>query len=149
MLESSVYIVGIDDELNHVFVELNDETDVEVVIQHLQNEELYEPNALYFEVDSDGGLSETSNITYGGESIFHRYTTGIISRGTFAVNAVCNDTGRLGVLTNGHVAPYDTTMSYGGYWDESISSFTDEIFLGTASKSRQRFNVYIKKILQL
>lgn len=138
MLESSVYIVGIDDELNHVFVELNDETDVEVVIQHLQNEELYEPNALYFEVDSDGGLSETSNITYGGESIFHRYTTGIISRGTFAVNAVCKDTGRIGVLTNAHVAPYDMTMSYGGYWDESISSFTDEIFLGTASKSRQQ-----------
>ncbi|MCM1260390.1 MAG: leucine-rich repeat protein [Staphylococcus sp.] len=141
MSNISIYTVGIDEELNQVFIELNDEEDIQVIIQYLQNEGLYKENAVIFETNPTGEIIETSTIAYGGESILYRYSSNNKARGTLTMNAVSNRTGSLGVLTNSHVAPYDRPMYYGGNYNAETHSFSMEKYIGTASISKQYHSI--------
>lgn len=122
---SSIIAVGIDDMLNHVFVEMNDEGDMNQIIEHLQRDNLYESEAIIFEVDANAKVSQDANTVYGGESI-----SGGGFRGTAGVNARCNITGRLGIITNEHVAPLGIAMNYRGHFNTTTNTFSRNIALG-------------------
>lgn len=121
----SIRAVGIDDLFNYVFIEMNDENDVAKIIEYLQRENLYEADALSFEVDPDARTVQDADTVYGGESV-----SGGGFRGTVGVNARCNITGRLGILTNEHVAPLGTAMNYRGHFNTVTSTFSRNIALG-------------------
>lgn len=137
MLTTSVYTVGIDEELNKVCVDLTNDEDIPIIIQNLQNNQLYQENAIFFEVDPNGYVEETATTTYGGESTLCRYKSGSYSRGTLAVNAVSNSSGTLGMLTNAHVTLHYREMSYGGYFNSDDESFSIEKYMGPPSVAKQ------------
>ena len=134
--------VGIDDKLNVVFIEMNDENDVSPIIEHLRRENLYDKDAITFEVNPNADIQTNANVAYSGESLWHwTETPGTYARGTIGVNAICNITGRLGVLTNEHVALANGNPSpdniYGGHWNESgFSNGWNGIYIGNGLRGR-------------
>ena len=132
MLKFDIMAVGIDDKLNKVFVELstNHKYDIE---NYLMEIGCFEDSILFY-------YSETTNITanscvsHGGESIYYYNDDDTVSYGTIGAIAV-NNTGKIGVITNEHVAPLSTTMFYGGH--TTISSgfvnFSDNTMIGTST----------------
>lgn len=141
MTTTTIYSVSIDEESNNVLVELKDENDIQSIIEYLQSEDLYDPTAIIFEVEPNGEIIETSTIAYGGESIVHRYNGHNSSRGTLTINAVDNETGSLGVLTNAHVVLNGKTMYYGGHYDVDTKEYSNSEnmeYIGTATKTYYR-----------
>ena len=143
MLEYDVYAVGIDDETNSVFVELINEETIDVIISKLQEIELYEPNAIAFEVEPSMNI-ENNATAYGGESLYHRIDSNQVSWGSICVNAIDNVTGKIGVITNEHVAKVTSgnpNMIYGGHVtfnaDNSVS-FSENRNIGVIGAKGQR-----------
>lgn len=137
MLTTSVYTVGIDEEINKVCVDLTNDEDISIIIQNLQNNQIYQENAISFDVDPNGYVEETATTAYGGESTLYRYSADSYSRGTLAVNAVSNSSGTLGMLTNAHVTLHYREMSYGGYFNSDDESFSMEQYMGPPSVAKQ------------
>jgi len=142
MFDCGISAVGIDDELNHVFVELTDESNVPRIVTHLQELGLYREAAVIFGADPNMGIqTQAGDNAYGGEAISYTTKTSI-SAGTVCVNAVDNATGKIGVLTNEHVArdtddltapiPY---LNYRGHY-VSGQTYTQDIGLGTRAKGK-------------
>ena len=104
MVQYNISSAGIDDELNKVFIETSTNNELEIM-NYLIEDKSYSSNAIFFYYDDNLNISLNADIAYSGETIFNWTSSTTISRGTIAVNAVCNDTGQIGVLTNAHVAP--------------------------------------------
>ena len=131
MIQYDIDSAGIDDELNKVFIETSSSNE-EQILNYLIDEHMYSSNAILFYSEEDLNVDLNANIAYSGETIYNWIDSSTISRGTIGVNAVCNDTGRIGVLTNEHVAPLNTSMRYGGH-----------ITIGTSSVSLQYYSYLI------
>jgi uncharacterized repeat protein (TIGR02543 family) len=135
MLENNVLAVGIDDKLNQVFVELTSENDLDNIISYLRNNDLYDEGALAFSIiPGASNHADQKDTAYGGESIYYPISNDL-NKGTICVNAVDNATGLFGILTNAHVAPSGTAMTYGRHWDGSTMSV--QIPFGVSYKSQQ------------
>lgn len=136
MLENDIFSVGIDEEINAVFVELATEESVETIIEELQDKNLYSTDAIVFEIEPSMSI-ETNSTAYGGESIFYRNDDNTVTRGSICINAIDNSTGRIGVLTNEHVARVNSgnpTMIYGGHVtfnSNNTVTFSDNTIIGT------------------
>jgi len=102
---SDIFIVSIDEKLNRVDIYLGKEKTVNSIIDFLQRRGLYSSYAVNFTVDPNRRPIPRSNTIYGGSTIS---SNSFIRRvGTTTANAICNDTGQLGILTNHHVARTD------------------------------------------
>ena len=99
------YSVGIDEEFNRVFVNLNNESQALAIMAFLEERNLYNELSLSFTINPDAQIIKTSNLARGG---------GSIDGGTMCVNVIDNATGNIGILTNEHVAPVGTAMWHGG-----------------------------------
>lgn len=114
MIEYNVYMVGINEESNRVDVYVSTQNIANAVIAYLQGLNLYQEDAIYFNIDPNNYSIPTSKIAYGGDKINDSVLFFLNSYGTICVNAYDNETGQYGVLTNAHVAEADTTMYHNG-----------------------------------
>ena len=121
MIQYGILSVGIDEKINKVFIEsaINNE---QQIIDYLRGKNNYDSNSLVYYYSENLNSYSDFSIAYGGESIYYYIDDDYISRGTIGVNAVRNDNGQMGILTNEHVAPLNTTMYYGGYWNGTYHS---------------------------
>lgn len=139
MLDYDIYMTGLDEEQNYVSVYLSNDSCIQQILRYLQNECEINEEALNFIVDNNGRAIKNS-IAYGGESISRRIDATTISRGTICVNALDNTTGRLGVLTNEHVARASQspspTMSYRGHLNLDSGTFSENAIIGNGTKGQ-------------
>lgn len=115
----SISSVGITPQYNQVRVELSSEEDITKIIAQLVklsfNEEVIKAINFVVEIQE---VVFTSRSIHGGEMI----TDNDGYSGTLAAKAVCNRTGRRGVITNAHVAPANTAVYHGGISGERIGT---------------------------
>lgn len=114
MIEYDVYMVGIDEEENEVDVYVASQSIANNIIAYLQEVNLYDEDAIHFNIDSANCVAPTSKIAYGGDKINDSILFFEGSYGTICVNAYDNETGKYGILTNAHVAEANMTMYHNG-----------------------------------
>jgi len=106
-----ISIVGIDEKINSVKVYLACEINAESLKRHLRDIGLFEESALAFTVDKGVVDERNTGPAFSGERIVN---TTLNRAGSIGANAMCNVTGRLGVLTNEHVVGVGHFATYGG-----------------------------------
>ena len=107
MFSMSISAVGIDDEENRIEIEVESIANTESIISFLSQMGIYDDKAIIF---SETNYVQIASYTaYGGNTISRSGGSG-----TIAVNARCNSTGKIGVLTAEHVARAGDTMSVSG-----------------------------------
>ena len=118
MSEYSIFSVGMTPQYNQVRVRLEVEKDIDNVIKHLSRLSLFEEGSIDFIVEKVS--TKESRPIYSGGGL-----TSLIGRGTISAKAICNLTGRSGIITNAHVAEAGHVMSRlewvnGGRWNREV-----------------------------
>ena len=111
MARFNISTVAICDENNRVLVYLKCETVLLEVSDFLRVKNLYSSSSIYFIVDSSKENVFDNRPAYAGDRI---------GSGTIGVNAVCNRTGRFGLLTNEHVALTNNTNPPQMFWRQNV-----------------------------
>lgn len=113
MGELGIYALSMDVQENRIDIFTN--KGVSDISSFLQEKTIYDKESYRIVFNPNGGDIENAN-TYGGDRLNTNGFLGIKNyAGTMAVNAICNDTGRYGILTNEHVAVLGTMHTDGKY----------------------------------
>lgn len=114
MTDFDITSVGISQKNNRVEIGVKDESIIESIKDFLKAQELYQDEAISFQVESSHATSSYEDYAMAGTQIW--YNHGFLwlkkSYGTIGANVVDNDTGKKGVLTNAHVAVANKTMKH-------------------------------------
>jgi len=134
MEDFGIYMAELDEYENRVFIYLTDINRVREINNFLSEQGAFDENAIAFIDDPDYiPFDDSADTAYPGEGIFRPTGGGKVSCGTMGVNAIDNATGRIGVITNEHVAGKNTTV-----WTGTISGNTVTLgnTLGQVSKAK-------------
>lgn len=116
---------GIDEERNQVVFKANEEQGIKKLETYMKENGLIDESTVNFVVDSDRNIKDTAGPAYGGDRL-NTQVLGLVDRwGTICVNALDNETGKYGILTNQHVAKNDNM-----YWNSPFGTL-----VGKATKS--------------
>jgi len=126
MCEFGIFVLSVDEVYNRVEISIDSDLNKQFIIQYLQGVNLFSQGSHYFIVDKNISVEAASRPIYGGDNIFQSG-----GRGTIGAAAVCNRTGRLGVLTNHHVIPVGYTASH------SINDGQQAMRIGVAERGRR------------
>gem|GEM_PF-1426736 len=129
MYTHGVFTIAIDEVNNRVSIYITDYIYKNYIIEALQNNNLYTETSLEFIVDPNSGITLHSRAIYGGDRVA-RYGIGQWSGGTIGTQAICNITGRVGILTNEHVISH--TRGDRGY--HATNTTTNQFPIGHASR---------------
>jgi len=115
-----IHKVSLREDKNRLYIYLTDINRVRDINNFLSDQGAFDEDAIVFIDDPKYFLSWSSGPAYSGEEI----TVPSVRSGTIGVNAICNETGKIGVITNEHVARLGDTVTHGGD------------IIGTVSKAR-------------
>jgi hypothetical protein len=102
MSEYSLFSVAMTPQYNQVEVRLTNENYIANIERHLLDLSLFEEEAVRFVIDKEIPTPTSRPIHAGGR--IYSTISGVTGGGTISAKAVCNITGRRGVITNAHVA---------------------------------------------
>lgn len=105
MPKFTIFSVGMMPQHNQVEVILEDENQIKNIIQHLSSLSLNSDEAIRFVIDKMPTPVNTP--IHGGGGI-----TSSAGGGTISAKAICNVTGRVGIVTNAHVAEAGATRNF-------------------------------------
>ena len=108
MIDFEIFSIAVLQATNRIEINLVDYSNFNLTTYYLRKLGLYPSTAVYFNIHVTSQTELFSSI-YGGDRIHG-------GSGTMTVNAICNITGRLGVLTNYHVAPVGSIVNHKNDW---------------------------------
>jgi len=134
MEDFDIHAAELDEYENRVFIYLTDISRVREINNFLSEQGAFAEDAVVFIDDQDYiPFDDSADTAYPGEGIFRSTGGGNVSYGTMGVNAIDNETGRIGVITNEHVAGKNATV-----WTGTISGSTVTLgnTVGQVSKAK-------------
>lgn len=112
MIELGISSIGISQQNNVVDIYLEDAERENLVIDFLKDYCLYERNSINFLQEEE--IIKNSSEALAGTQTYYNYGFLWLSKasGTIGANAIDNQTGEKGIITNAHVAVEDKTMKH-------------------------------------
>ncbi len=110
MIELHIQGVGINQKDNAVIVEIRNKSLEAEIINNIQKNG-FDKDVVRFSIIAENNTGKVYNI-YAGQKI-DKGIWGLLGRGTVGGPAVRNSDGKIGVITNDHVAPSGSTMYLG------------------------------------
>ena len=132
MFDFGIYTVELKEDKNCLYIYLFDIDRVDDIKKFLSDQVAFSENALVF-FDNPAYIPSDDSVqtAYGGRWITRQTNHG----GTIGANAICNKSGKVGILTNEHVAREKDTIKLGNSTDFIIGTVERAKIGGTVDAS--------------